>query len=139
MVDAAMVDGASAILGALAAGASAGLTEAAKQGVIDLRDKLKARFKGNDEATSDLNVFARRPTPENAESLAYHIKSHDLDRDEQIVAAACEILQSARATAVGPGSVSALSITQNVHDHGVGFIGGSHTHARGRRGEHPHN
>jgi len=41
------------------------------------RDKLtgllKSRFLTNEAAAADLNVYLRRPTPENAEPLAGHI------------------------------------------------------------------
>jgi len=98
-VDPSQLDGVSVIVGALAAGAGDGLKDVTKgavtgaaysvgQGLQAARDKLagllKSRFHGNEDATADLNVYLRRPTPENAEPLAGHILQAGLDHDQQI-------------------------------------------------------
>jgi len=142
-VDPSQLDGVSVIVGALAAGAGDGLKDVAKgavtgaaysvgQGLQAARDKLagllKSRFHDNEDAAADLNVYLRRPTPENAEPLAGHILEAGLDHDQQILAAARQLLAAAGPTAIGPGSIAAGSISQINKDAGTGFIGGQHVH-----------
>jgi len=142
-VDPSQLDGVSVIVGALAAGAGDGLKDVAKgavtgaaysvgQGLQAARDKLagllKSRFHDNEDAAADLNVYLRRPTPENAEPLAGHILEAGLDHDQQILAAARQLLAAAGPTAIGPGSIAAGSISQINKDAGTGFVGGQHVH-----------
>jgi len=86
------------------------------------RDKLtgllKSRFLTNEDAAADLNVYLRRPTPENAEPLAGHILEAGLDRDQQILAAARQLLDASGPTVIGPGSIAAESISQINKDEG---------------------
>jgi len=145
-VDPSQLDGVSIIVGALAAGAGDGLKDVTKgavtgaaysvgQGLQAARDKLagllKSRFHGNEDATADLNVYLRRPTPENAEPLAGHILQAGLDHDQQILAAARQLLDAAGPTAIGPGSIAAESISQINKGGGTGFVGGQHVHHHG--------
>ena len=126
-MDPSQLDGVSVIVGALAAGAGDGLKDVTKgavtgaaysvgQGLHAARDKLagllKSRFHGNEDAAADLNVYLRRPTPENAEPLAGHILQAGLDHDQQILTAARRLLDAAGPTAIGPGSIAAESISQ---------------------------
>ncbi len=129
MVDFPAMDGVAAILAALGAGVGAGLNETAKDSVLDLRDKIKARFESDHEATSRLNDYTRSPTQETAALLITHIEAHGLHRDDQILDAAQAVLHSAGPTAVGPGAVKATNITQNISDHGTAFVGGTQYYA----------
>jgi len=145
-VDPSQLDGVSVIVGALAAGAGDGLKDVTKgavtgaaysvgQGLQAARDKLagllKSRFHGNEDAAADLNVYLRRPTPENAEPLAGHILQAGLDHDQQILTAARQLLDAAGPTAIGPGSIAAESISQINKGGGTGFVGGQHVHHHG--------
>ncbi len=139
-MDPSQLDGVSVIVGALAAGAGDGLKDVTKgavtgaaysvgQGLQAARDKLagllKSRFHGNEDATADLNVYLRRPTPENAEPLAGHILRAGLDHDQQILTAARQLLDAAGPTAIGPGSIAAESISQINKGGGPGSSVGS--------------
>ena len=127
-MDVGALDGVSVILGALAVGAGEGIAEVVKQAVLDLRDKLKARFGGDEEAAADLSVYMRRPTPQNAEHLSGYLREHGLDQNREVLAVARAVLDAAGPTALGAGSVAATVINQSIHDHGKGFIGGTHHH-----------
>ena len=145
-MDPSQLDGVSVIVGALAAGAGDGLKDVTKgavtgaaysvgQGLQAARDKLagmlKSRFHDNEDAAADLNVYLRRPTPENAAPLAGHIRDAGLDHDQQILAAARQLLDTAGPTAIGPGSIAAQSIGQINKDGSTGFVGGQHVHHHG--------
>jgi len=145
-VDPSQLDGISLIVGALAAGAGDGLKDMTKgavtgaacsagQGLQAARDRLagllKSRFHDDENAAADLNVYLRRPTPENAEPLAGHLLQVGLDHDQQILVAARELLDAAGPTAIGPGSIAAASINQINKDGGTGFVGGQHVHHHG--------
>lgn len=147
-MDVTQLDGVSLIVGALAAGAGDGLGEVAKngvgrvahsvgQGLEAARDRLvnllSARFRNNEDASADLNVYVRRPTAENAESLRDHLIHDKLHVDDDILTAAREVLDGAGPTATGPGSVVANILSQINKDGGTGFIGGVHTHNHGER------
>lgn len=131
-MDPSQLDGVSLIIGALAAGAGEGIQEATKQAVLGARDKLtrllKPRFRDNEDAAADLNVYLRRPTPANAELLAGHIVSAGLDRDQEILTVSRQLLELAGPTATGSGSLAAESINQINTNGGTGFVGGQHVH-----------
>lgn len=138
-MDATQLDGVSLIVGALAAGAGDGLKDVAKDAVIGTthavgrgvqaaREKLvtlvKGRLSADEDAVADLNVYLRRPSPENAEMLSGHIVAAGLDHDETVIAAARELLGQAGPTAIGPGSVAG-TIINSMND------GSGHTHIGG--------
>lgn len=131
-MDPSQLDGASLIVGALAAGAAEGLKDTAKQAVIAFRDKLvhllKPRFHDDEDAEADPNVYLRRPTPENAGPLAGHIVAAGLDRDEEILSSSRHLLDVAGPTATGAGSIAAQSIRQINTNGATGFFDGQHVH-----------
>lgn len=131
-MDPSQLEGASLIVGALAAGATEGFKDTAKQAVIAARDKLihmlRPRFHNDEDAVADLNVYLRRPTPENAEPLAGHIVAAGLDRDEEILSASRRLLDVAGPTATGAGSIAAQTISQINTNGAAGFVGGQHVH-----------
>lgn len=145
-MDPSQLDGVSLIVGALVAGAGEGVKDTAKgavtgavhsagQSLQAVRDTLagllKARFHDNEDAAADLSVYRRRPTPENAESLAGHILEAGLDQDQQILTTARQLLDIAGPTAIGTGSIAAEIVSQINKGGGTGFIGGQHVHHHG--------
>ncbi len=138
-MDATQLDGVSLIVGALAAGAADGLKGAAKDAVIGTthavgrgvqaaRERLVALLKGalgtHEDAMADLNVYLRRPSPENAEMLSSHILAAGLNRDETVLAAARELIGQAGPTAIGPGSVAGTIINSINNCSGHSHVGG---------------
>lgn len=131
-MDPSQLEAASLVIGALAAGTAEGLKDTAKRSVIAARDKmislLRSRLRNDEDAAADFNVYLRRPTAENAESLVSHIIAAGLDRDEEILAAARSLLEVAGQTTTGAGSIAARSVKQVNLNGSTGFLGGQHVH-----------
>lgn len=131
-MDPSQLEAASLVISALGAGAAEGLKDTAKHAVIAARDKLisllKSRLHNDEDAAADFNVYLRRPSPENAESLVSHIIAAGLDRDEEILAVARSLLGVAGQTATGEGSIAARSVKQVNLNGSAGFVGGQHVH-----------
>jgi len=94
------------ILTAIAAGTAAGATALAKDSVVEaskstgraladaktkLTELLRSRFAEDQDARADLDVFARRPSVENAEALTGHLVGHGIDRDTEVLEAAHQV------------------------------------------------
>jgi hypothetical protein len=134
-VDVSQLDGVSVILGALAAGAEDSVKELAKgtvtgaahavgQGRDRLVGMLRRGLRKDPLGDAKLTVYSVEPTPGNAEALRSHVIDGGLDRDPDILAAAHELLNAAGPSAIGPGSVAASIIHQEI-------TGGGHTHIGG--------
>lgn len=126
-MDPSQIEGVSLVVGAVE-----GLKDTAKQAVIGARNKLismlRSHFRNDEDAVADLNVYVRRPTTENAESLAGHIVAAGIDRDEEILSTSRRLLDVAGSTATGAGSVASHIINQINTLGASGFIGGHHVH-----------
>ena len=138
-IDASQLDAVSAVLGAIAASASAGAGDAVKDmtknAVTGTRDGLVAmvrrRLKKDPLGKARLAVYAAEPTPANGEALHGHLVDAGVAQDQKIEALAREILGAAGPTALAPGSVAATVIKQINKNGGTGFIGGQHVHHHG--------
>lgn len=131
-VDVNQIDGVSAILGALAASASGGaldgIKDLTKDAVLGVRDKfvtlVRDRLKKDALGEAKLIVYVAEPTPTSAEALRGHIVKAGLDRDEEILALARQVLRDGGALATGSGSVAAAVITATSTHGGHTHIGG---------------
>lgn len=92
------MDPISLIIAALAAGALAGVTDAAGQAVKDAYTGLKAlirrRFAGNREAETALDRAEQQPESDQAQ-LAQHLRTADAADDEELIRAAQALLRQA--------------------------------------------
>jgi hypothetical protein len=138
-MEVAQLDGISAVLGALAASAGAGVGDAvkdmAKSTVTGARDRLVARVRGrlkkDPVGDAKLTVYTAEPIPSNGQALQGHLIDAGVDQDEEILTLAREILHAAGPAALAPGSTAANVIQQINKDGGTGFIGGQHVHHHG--------
>lgn len=136
ILDAHQIDGVSAVLGALAASAGAGVGEAVKDAtkntVTAAKDRLLSlvrRRLGNDAVgRAKLTVYAAEPTPRNGQAVHEHLLNAGVGQDQEILTLAREVLQAAGPAALAPGSVAANVISQVNEEGGTGFIGGHHIH-----------
>ncbi|MDT0219967.1 hypothetical protein [Gordonia sp. AC31] len=137
-MDPSQLDGASLILGALAAGAGDGLKMKTKDAVTaavdgvgrggqalyhQLVQLLTRRVACNEDAAADLNVHLRRPSEESADALQTHFVELGLDQDAELLAIAREIV-SGSPTAIGQGAVAANTIRGQANDNAHSHIGG---------------
>lgn len=131
-MDPTQLDAVSAILGALAAsgvdGVKEGVKDLAHDAVGGARDRLMSllrnRFQEDNLASAKLTVYADDPSAANAELLRPHIIDWRLDRDDDVVTAAREVLAHAGPTAIGSGSVAATVIQAHSSGSGHSHVGG---------------
>lgn len=130
------VDGANAVLAAIAAAAGAGAGDAIKDmtkaAISEARDRLLAllrgRLKNDPVGDAKLIVYAAEPTAANGQGLHGHLVDAGIDQDNEILGLAREVLAAAGPAALAPGSVAANVINQINKHGGTGFIGGQHVH-----------
>jgi hypothetical protein len=122
------------ILGALALGAAAGVTEVAKTAVGDAYRGLKRlvlrAFKDDKVAQASLTMFESDPTqPAYVTALGEHLERHQVTQDDQVLGAAQNLLRVAGPSAAGQGSIAA-SVANVWANHGSvagGVISGNVT------------
>lgn len=130
------LDGAQAILAAIAAAAGAGagdaLKDMTKSAITGSRDRLvklvRRGLKQDPLGEAKLTVYAADPTPANAQALRGHLRAAGIDHDSDVLNLAHEVLTIAGPAALAPGSVAASVINQINKEGGTGFIGGQHVH-----------
>lgn len=133
------LDGASTVLGAIAAAAGAGagdvVKDMTKTAITGTRDRLielvRKRVKKDPVGEAKLTVYVAEPTPANGQALHGHLVDAGIDRDEEVLTLAREVLRAVGPAALAPGSVAANVITQINKDGGTGFVGGQHVHHHG--------
>jgi hypothetical protein len=90
------VDPISLVVAALAAGAAAGLTDAARSAVADAYASLKARLRrhiaGDRDAENRLDELERQPAADTG-PLAERLRTTAADRDRELIATARAVLE----------------------------------------------
>ncbi|MEZ0075371.1 hypothetical protein [Planotetraspora sp. GP83] len=119
----------SLVLAALAAGATAGLSDTASAAVKDayegLRGLIARKLGDGDGDDAELVEYEADPSEENAAVLRARIAEIDAHHDEPIVEAARSVLVLAKADQAGSGK-----FVNNIEGGVRGFVQGDHANVR---------